>query len=55
MHIGAMHSPPAQFVFRVEPVGLETWAKRIALASSIIVAVELHKWLGSQQVSSRRG
>ncbi|GBD14115.1 putative cation-transporting ATPase F [bacterium HR24] len=45
MHIGAMYFPPTQFVLRLTPLGPDTWAKMVAVAASIVVVVELHKWL----------
>ena len=45
MHIGAMYFPPTQFILRLTPLGPETWTKMVAVAASIVVVVELHKWL----------
>jgi magnesium-transporting ATPase (P-type) len=45
LHIGALYFPPAQYVLRVEPVPFETWPRILAVALSVIIAVELHKWL----------
>jgi potassium/sodium efflux P-type ATPase len=43
VHVAALHFGPTQFILRVEPIGLETWARIIAVALSVIVAVEIHK------------
>jgi Ca2+-transporting ATPase len=44
IHVGALYLPATQFVLRVEPIAdLETWLRMIAIASSIIAAVEFHK------------
>jgi Ca2+-transporting ATPase len=43
VHVGALYFGPTQYVLRVEPPGLEAWVRMIAVASSVIVAVELHK------------
>jgi magnesium-transporting ATPase (P-type) len=45
VHVGALHFPPTQFVLRVEPLDAATWVRMIAVASTIIVAMELHKLL----------
>jgi magnesium-transporting ATPase (P-type) len=45
IHIGALYFPPTQFVLRVEPLDAATWLRMIAVASTIIVAMELHKLL----------
>ncbi len=47
VHVGALYLPLTQFVLRVEPIGLETWMRIVLVASTIIVAMELHKrWRG---------
>ncbi|HMO83943.1 MAG TPA: HAD-IC family P-type ATPase, partial [Lacipirellulaceae bacterium] len=40
----AMHLPFLQSILRSEPVSLRTWATLIALALTVLVAVEIHKW-----------
>jgi magnesium-transporting ATPase (P-type) len=45
IHVGALYFPPTQFVLRVEPLDAATWLRMIAVASTIIVAMELHKLL----------
>jgi magnesium-transporting ATPase (P-type) len=45
IHVGALYLPPTQFVLRVEPLDAGTWLRMIAVASTIIVAIELHKLL----------
>lgn len=45
LHIGAMYFPPSQRLIRLEPLDLATWMRIIAVASTVVVAVELHKWL----------
>jgi hypothetical protein len=44
VHIAAMHLLPAQAALRTEPVGLTTWVTLLALALTVLVAVEVHKW-----------
>jgi magnesium-transporting ATPase (P-type) len=43
LHIAALYLPFTQFVLRVTPLDLETWAWMIAVAASVIVVVEIHK------------
>jgi magnesium-transporting ATPase (P-type) len=45
VHIGALYFPPTQFVLRVEPIDLDAWLRIVLTASTILVAVELHKFL----------
>jgi calcium-translocating P-type ATPase len=46
VHVGALYLGPTQFVLRVVPLtDWEMWARIVAVAGSIIVAVELHKLL----------
>ena len=44
-HIGALYFGWTQFLLRVEPIALEEWVSMGAVAASIVVAVEAHKWL----------
>ena len=44
VHLGMMFSPLGQKVLRVEPLGLTTLACLAAVALSIFVAMEIHKW-----------
>ena len=43
IHIAALYLPPTQYVLRVEPIGLADWVRIVATATSILVAMELHK------------
>ena len=43
IHVAALHFGPAQLVLRIEPLPLEDWARIVAVAATIIVAIELHK------------
>lgn len=45
VHIAAMHLPFMQRILRIEPVDLRTWLTLIALALTILVAMEAHKWI----------
>lgn len=54
VHIGALYWGPTQYVLRVEPIGLDAWMRIVAVAASIILAVELHKLLRRGKRPSRR-
>ncbi|MFQ3610844.1 MAG: HAD-IC family P-type ATPase, partial [Fimbriimonadales bacterium] len=45
IHILALYLPFTQFVLRVQPLPLETWLRIVPMALSVVVLVELHKWL----------
>ncbi|MEZ4573023.1 MAG: HAD-IC family P-type ATPase [Thermomicrobiales bacterium] len=45
LHIGALYFPPTQTVLRVEPLPLSNWAWIILVSLSIILFMELHKFL----------
>jgi magnesium-transporting ATPase (P-type) len=44
IHVIAMHVPFMQRILRVEPVSVGLWLILIALASTILAAMEWHKW-----------
>jgi len=45
IHLGTMFVPLGQRVLQVEPLSLTTLASLWALALSIFVAMEMHKWV----------
>ncbi|MCA9825331.1 MAG: cation transporting ATPase C-terminal domain-containing protein [Dehalococcoidia bacterium] len=45
VHVAALYLPPAQYVLRVEPIGLADWGLMVVVASTVLGAVELHKRL----------
>jgi len=45
VHIGAMYTPWLNQVLRVEPVSLANWSELLVLAMTVLVCMELHKWL----------
>jgi Ca2+-transporting ATPase len=45
VHVAALYVPPTQFLLRVEPLDAGTWIRMALVASTILVAVEAHKWL----------
>ena len=44
VHLLAMHWPPVQSLLDIAPVGGREWLILMAVAASILPAVELHKW-----------
>jgi magnesium-transporting ATPase (P-type) len=44
VHVGALHLPLAQTVLNTGPVDLATWGMLLALALTVIVVIEVHKW-----------
>jgi Ca2+-transporting ATPase len=53
LHVGAMYFPPTQVLLQLEPLGAETWLRMAAVATTVVIAVELHKRL--RPPASRRG
>jgi magnesium-transporting ATPase (P-type) len=47
VHIGAMYTPGLRDVLGIQPVSLQHWLELLWLALSVLVAMELHKWLRS--------
>jgi Ca2+-transporting ATPase len=43
LHIGALYVPVTQTLLQLEPLTLESWARIVAVATTVILAVELHK------------
>ncbi len=53
VHIAALYLPPTQFVLRVEPIPFEAWLRIVPVAATIIVAMEIHKWIRRSWQPSR--
>lgn len=45
IHTAALYLPVTQFALDLEPIDLRSWLEILAISSSVIVAVELHKLL----------
>jgi magnesium-transporting ATPase (P-type) len=43
VHVAALHLAPTQFVLRVEPIDPAAWWRLVAVATTVLVVVELHK------------
>jgi Ca2+-transporting ATPase len=53
VHIVALYVPPTQVLLRVEPLGAESWVRMAVVASTVLVAVEVHKMLGRVNRATR--
>ncbi|HHJ14663.1 MAG TPA: HAD family hydrolase [Gammaproteobacteria bacterium] len=49
IHIAAMYTPGLREVLGVAPVSLGHWLELLGLALSVLLAMELHKWLWSRR------
>lgn len=45
LHVGAMYFRPTQVLLQLEPLGAETWTRMALVATTVLIAVELHKRL----------
>ncbi len=45
IHIGAMYTPWISDVLGIQPVSLQHWTELLALALSVLIVMEIHKWL----------
>ncbi len=43
--LAVLYAPPLQWVFRTVPLSWQEWIQIIAVSSSVLLAVELDKWL----------
>jgi Ca2+-transporting ATPase len=55
VHVAALYLPATRFLLRVEPLDVEAWVRMVAVASTILVAVELHKLFRSGGRGRRAG
>ncbi|MCX7924584.1 MAG: HAD-IC family P-type ATPase [Fimbriimonadales bacterium] len=51
VHALALYLPITQFILRVEPIELEAWLRSVLVALSVVVVVELHKWIRNPQMA----
>ncbi|HEY1375210.1 MAG TPA: HAD-IC family P-type ATPase [Gemmataceae bacterium] len=49
LHVLAMYLPVARQVLQTEPVSLGTWAALVAVSTTVLIAPEIHKWLGNSR------
>ena len=43
IHVGALHFSPTQLVLRIEPIEMAAWGRIVAVAATIVVAIEVHR------------
>ncbi len=43
VHVAALYLPATQSALRIEPLDLSTWVEIVAVALTVVIAVELHK------------
>ena len=53
LHVGAVYWSPTQYVLRLEPVDAAAWLRMMAVAFSIIVVVEVHKFVARRHAGVR--
>jgi Ca2+-transporting ATPase len=51
IHAASLYWAPTQYVLRVAPVDAAAWGRMTLVASTVIVAVELHKLVGRRRAS----
>jgi calcium-translocating P-type ATPase len=49
LHVAAIYLPATQFVLRFEPFPTQLWLPIVAVASSVVVVNEVHKWLNRRE------
>jgi calcium-translocating P-type ATPase len=45
VHVAALYAPPTQFLLRVEPIDAQAWLRIVPVAATVVVAVEMDKWV----------
>ncbi len=55
LHIAALYIPFTQTVLRTEPVTLSMWLTLLGLASSILITIELHKFIWRRRHGAQHG
>ena len=43
--VAALYIPVTQVILRIEPIGLDAWVRIVVVASTLLVAMEIHKFL----------
>lgn len=43
--VAALYIPVTQAILRIEPIGLDAWVRIVMVASTLLVAMEIHKFL----------
>jgi magnesium-transporting ATPase (P-type) len=45
VHVAALYLAPTQYILRVEPIEPAAWVRIVAVAATILLAIEVHKFL----------
>jgi hypothetical protein len=45
LHIGSMYTPGLRDALDVEPISIGAWIAMLGLSLSLLIAVELYKWM----------
>lgn len=45
VHVSALYLPPTQYLLRVEPIDLAAWVRIVPVATTVLIVVELEKWI----------
>jgi magnesium-transporting ATPase (P-type) len=45
LHMAALHLPFTQYVLRVEPIRIEAWIPMLLIGLTVLIAVEIDKWV----------
>lgn len=51
VHIGALYLPPTQYLLRIEPIDPGAWMRIVLVATSILFAMEAHKYVRRKRSS----
>lgn len=54
VHVAALYLPATQWLLRVEPVDPQAWLRVVAVAATVLVAVEVDKFLRRRPLTGRR-
>lgn len=54
IHVGALYFPPTQFLLRIEPIEPAAWLRIVLVATSILFAMEAHKYFRREPLEAPR-
>jgi Ca2+-transporting ATPase len=52
--LSVIYVPAFQWIFRTEPISINEWVQIILVSSTVIIAVEIDKWMRKRKVLARR-
>jgi Ca2+-transporting ATPase len=53
--LAVLYVPALQWVFRTEPISMDEWTQIVMVACTVIIAVEVDKWLRRRKSAARAG